>query len=241
MGEPSVDSCFAVLRDLRNLLRVAEDDLDEHDIAALTNIMTALQMQLDQLGRAKRIRRATAAEMTAFIVSEIIPPKEEKKPVKQNLLLPGGVEARVRARAQGKCELCGTEFRLGVHHIIARASGGLDHEDNLALLCRTCHNEVEDGNFTGRASLLRQKHTTPALDPEVLKDRADKAAATRARNMAMQVHADAELDAWDKWAGMTRQTTPYLTLEEASAIKRPEKDWYVTVYGAGRHARITPE
>ena len=174
MAESSVDNVFSTLLDLKNQLHEAEDDLAEHDIIAISNIITVLQMQLDQLRRAKRTRHASADEMAAFIVSETLHPKEEKKPMKQNMLLPGGVEARVRARAQGKCELCGTEFRLGVHHVIARAAGGLDHEDNLALLCRTCHNEVEDGGYTSRASLLRGKSIANAVDPETTKARCRK-------------------------------------------------------------------
>jgi 5-methylcytosine-specific restriction endonuclease McrA len=241
MAESSVNSVFATLHDLQNQLHEAEDDLGDHDIVAISNIITVLQMQLDQLRRAKRTRHASADEMADFIISEILHPKEEKNPVKQNLLLPGGVEAHVRARAQGKCELCGTEFRLGVHHIIARAAGGLDHEDNLALLCRTCHNAVENDGYTSRASLLRGKSVANAVDPETTKARSEKAAETRARNLSEQARADAELATWDIWAGMTSATVPVFALEDAVKIRRPEKPWHVIVYGAGRHAQIAQE
>jgi hypothetical protein len=240
MDESCVDNIFAALRAIQSQLREVDDNLSEYDITAFVNIITTVQMQLDKLQRARRVRRASTDEMTAFIVAEIIHPKEEKKTMKQSLLLPGGLEAKVRARAQGKCELCDAEFRLGVHHIVARAKGGLDHEDNLALLCHSCHNEVEEENFISRASLLRRKGSTP-IDPEIAKARAEKAAATRASNLAAQSRANAELEAWDEWSDMTSATVPYLTLEEVAEVERPEKYWHVFVYGAGRHARIAPE
>ncbi len=45
----------------------------------------------------------------------------------------------IKAERGAKCELCGSVNNLDLHHIIARKNGGKDLEDNLQLLCRTCH------------------------------------------------------------------------------------------------------
>lgn len=51
---------------------------------------------------------------------------------------------RIRARANGVCEMCG---RLGheVDHIIPLAAGGSNEDSNLRFLCRPCHLDVTHG------------------------------------------------------------------------------------------------
>jgi hypothetical protein len=234
---------FDTLHNLMDQLRNNPDDITDDDLATLAGIAADLELTINHLRRVRRERPATVRAMMNFIVAEMAPPpsKKEESIVKRNTLLPGGVEAGVRRRAQGKCELCGAEFRLGIHHIMPRAAGGLDHEDNLALLCHTCHDEVEDEAIVSRAELLRYKRQSGQPAAEVQQDRAAKAAATRAMNLAAEVREDRELTEWDRWTTMTQYAVPWLTLEEAIAFKRPEKAWHVTVYGAGRHAHITPE
>jgi hypothetical protein len=50
------------------------------------------------------------------------------------------------AREHGKCQLCGKEFSKGngshIHHVISRAQGGTDREQNLALLHERCHSKL---------------------------------------------------------------------------------------------------
>ena len=158
--------------------------------------------------------------------------------MKKSVILP---EAAVRRRASGKCELCGAEFNLGLHHIIARQDGGLNHEDNLILLCRRCHDRIEDRKYISRADLFRGESSKPEPSADVRKSRAEKAAATRAANVAAQLDEVAELETWDIWSGMTAGSVPVLTPEQAAQVKRPEKSWHVIVYGAGRHAGISQE
>lgn len=39
-----------------------------------------------------------------------------------------------------ECVLCGSNSPTDVHHIISRAQGGKSELNNLATLCRSCHN-----------------------------------------------------------------------------------------------------
>lgn len=159
--------------------------------------------------------------------------------MKTTMLLPGGVEAKVRRRAEGKCELCGSEYMLTPHHLIKRVDGGLDHEDNLALLCRKCHNLVEDAGYNSRYDLLRMGRSLldkpKLIDPDEAQSRADKAAATRAAHYAETLRQNAEIEAWDRWKYATN-AVPILTLDEVAQIPVPEKPWHVWVYGGG-HSR----
>jgi hypothetical protein len=49
------------------------------------------------------------------------------------------VKAFVRFRDKHKCQQCGREEHLEVHHIQHRADGGSDRPDNLVCLCHECH------------------------------------------------------------------------------------------------------
>ncbi len=49
------------------------------------------------------------------------------------------LKERIKAKRGAKCEYCGNVKQLDLHHIIARKHQGDDTEDNLLLLCRTCH------------------------------------------------------------------------------------------------------
>lgn len=47
-----------------------------------------------------------------------------------------------------QCQACRKRYSkksgiLGLHHIIPRAEGGLDDDDNLVLLCAPCHDIIE--------------------------------------------------------------------------------------------------
>lgn len=45
----------------------------------------------------------------------------------------------IKAERGAKCEQCGSLGKLDLHHITPRKRKGKDTEDNLQLLCRTCH------------------------------------------------------------------------------------------------------
>ena len=49
------------------------------------------------------------------------------------------VKAFVRFRDKHKCQQCGSEERLEVHHIQHREDGGSNRPDNLVCLCHECH------------------------------------------------------------------------------------------------------
>jgi RNA-directed DNA polymerase len=46
-------------------------------------------------------------------------------------------------RSNGKCEVCGTDQEVEVHHVKARKRGGTNVLKNLIPLCRTCHRRAE--------------------------------------------------------------------------------------------------
>jgi hypothetical protein len=52
----------------------------------------------------------------------------------------------VRERAQGKCEVCGREARLDIHH----KDFGKDNHDpeNLQVVCRSCHKKMHYAHST---------------------------------------------------------------------------------------------
>ncbi|MEL7039630.1 MAG: group II intron reverse transcriptase/maturase [Cyanobacteria bacterium J06592_8] len=49
------------------------------------------------------------------------------------------LKQKIKAERGAKCEQCGSVNHLDLHHIVARKHNGRDVEDNLQLLCRTCH------------------------------------------------------------------------------------------------------
>lgn len=58
--------------------------------------------------------------------------------------LPEGIRQRVRQRAGNRCEYCLSHQdyvmgRLQIDHVIPRAKGGSDTEDNLCLACELCN------------------------------------------------------------------------------------------------------
>ena len=62
---------------------------------------------------------------------------------KYKKMLPGYAK-----RFRYTCQACGRRFSvqsnvLSIHHIIPRREGGTDDFDNLILLCKPCHDEIE--------------------------------------------------------------------------------------------------
>jgi group II intron reverse transcriptase/maturase len=49
------------------------------------------------------------------------------------------LKEKIKAERGAKCEQCGSLGKLDLHHIVSRKNKGKDTEDNLQLLCRTCH------------------------------------------------------------------------------------------------------
>ena len=63
--------------------------------------------------------------------------KEPLKPVSR--YIPTKVRKRVLERANGRCELCGREGKLELHHFFPPSMGGASHPSNLIALCPECH------------------------------------------------------------------------------------------------------
>ena len=49
------------------------------------------------------------------------------------------LKEKIKAERGAKCERCGSLNHLDLHHIISRKDKGKDVEENLQLLCRSCH------------------------------------------------------------------------------------------------------
>jgi len=62
-------------------------------------------------------------------------------------------------KRDGCCQMCGTEERLSVDHIVPRHLGGDDNPNNLQVLCSSC-NSSKGGRFFDRA---RTPPTLPGL------------------------------------------------------------------------------
>ncbi len=53
---------------------------------------------------------------------------------------------KLEKKANKKCEECGSEKNLEIHHIIPRQYGNLNDISNLQLLCHGCHNKKPISN-----------------------------------------------------------------------------------------------
>jgi 5-methylcytosine-specific restriction endonuclease McrA len=49
---------------------------------------------------------------------------------------------RVLKRDDWRCQLCGAQTQLQVHHLQSRAQFGADVEDNLFTVCAACHRAI---------------------------------------------------------------------------------------------------
>lgn len=56
----------------------------------------------------------------------------------------------VLAKAKHRCQKCGSNYALQIDHIIPRAKGGTDLEENLRVLCRSCNQRAAIEDFGQR-------------------------------------------------------------------------------------------
>ena len=52
---------------------------------------------------------------------------------------------QVLRRDGWRCQRCGSQTELQVHHLQARSQSGDDSELNLITLCAACHRRIHDG------------------------------------------------------------------------------------------------
>lgn len=214
-----------------------DSDTDHHTYATIINYCDCLERDAQRIRniaerrqRSLYQRMATEREMTTYIVKQVT---KEEPTMKKATDIAGGYKAAALRQAEGKCELCGQEWRLSVHHIIPRTDGGLSEPENLIVLCTTCHDEVEDCDYHSRKDVLSHKRSREvSMRPVAGPTPAEKAAITRQENIAKQQQADAELNTWaEAWDGLFAKCVQYVPLGE----KPPANpDWYVIVYGSGK-------
>ena len=79
------------------------------------------------------------------------------------------VKAFVRFRDKHRCQQCGREEHLEVHHIQHREDGGSDRPDNLICLCHKCHYEHHNnGLVLKKFNNLKRKNAVTLRDCAVM-------------------------------------------------------------------------
>jgi 5-methylcytosine-specific restriction endonuclease McrA len=241
---------------LGSALNIRDIRISENVLSEMMEICTDVEQNavaLKRIAERKRhdvrlenARYRTETEMVQFIAQQIEEkPVRIKKPPSKDLL-PGGVRWAAMKNAKGKCEVCETDYHLTAHHIVPRDEGGLDEPDNIAILCSTCHDEIECLGYRSRAEIHRHvpaRHIgiEPQAEPEAEAEPTDTAAKRAATREANQAHELIEAHVLEEWAGqwgnVIDRTVQYLPLG-APEPARPEKPWHVAVYGAGRHSSL---
>lgn len=81
-------------------------------------------------------------------------------------------------RAKGKCELCGFERPLSLHHIFGRPSRGIEEsEDTCIMLCKSCHqgtygvHGAKGGALNKRVKILAQKRMLKKYSEEEVRQK----------------------------------------------------------------------
>lgn len=69
----------------------------------------------------------------------------KSKEIVDDRMIPKIIKLKVWRRDKGKCSHCGSREKLHYHHIQHYAEGGMHTEENLTLLCATCHAEEHKG------------------------------------------------------------------------------------------------
>ena len=61
-----------------------------------------------------------------------------------------------------RCEMCGSEEGLEVHHIIPVSCGGSDDESNLKVLCGKCHTAIhnKDRSYLTKMGIAKMKQNS---------------------------------------------------------------------------------
>lgn len=80
--------------------------------------------------------------------------KARKTKIKTGRYIPKSVKEKVRAKADGKCEICGSRRHLEFEHKIPFAKGGTNGVDNIKLYCRSCNQRSAIKEF-GREKMAR--------------------------------------------------------------------------------------
>lgn len=239
--EDAMQTINSVAAEIEALRLNSERDAAHADMSAIVDLCADCERAATRAKHSATRKRdtysapASTQRMVSFIVNEVMRPEEPT--MKKKTIIPGGIEAAVLRRAEGKCELCKTEFHLSPHHIIPRSDGGLTNLDNLIALCKRCHDEVEDQGYRTRAEVLRHERRTTPRPPTRTEDEqrsiAEKAAATRAANVAKQRTEAEELAEWDAQYSGFWKYVPYIKFGDPIPAPRP---WEIVVYGGGKSA-----
>jgi HNH endonuclease len=65
----------------------------------------------------------------------------------ENTATPEWLRRTILARDHHRCQACGADGPLHVHHIVFRSQGGLTRDDNLVTTCLACHGLIHSGRL----------------------------------------------------------------------------------------------
>jgi 5-methylcytosine-specific restriction endonuclease McrA len=223
---PSDDDALA---DVTRLVDLCRDT--NHAITYILHKAETLQGELR-----KRVR--TVNEMVTVIVREMerTDPMRTSKRATTKEIYAGGGKAQALKQAGGRCEVCGAEFDLTPHHIIARAEGGLPDAENMIVLCKPCHDSVEPMGYHTRAEVLRHdpSRTIPLAPRRATREAEEERDAKQTAKLKEQEDVD-------KWAEQFPDPAGHIYRLGEPEQERPVKSWHVIVYGSGRHSRLAQE
>lgn len=80
----------------------------------------------------------------------LLKPKKKKK---KKVRISEEVYNKVLERDNHRCRLCYSTWWLQIHHIIYRSQGGKHIEENLMMLCKSCHDKVHSSKKTWQVKL----------------------------------------------------------------------------------------
>lgn len=239
--EEVLDSLRTANRMLQGLRRSPDiDDQDEARYADIVELCSDVSEYAGEIAgiarrRSRELRRTsrTEREMIGLIVRAIEDEKPMRKHPSTNDVEAGGVKAKAIRHAGGKCELCGTTFFLTCHHIISRDEGGLNEEENLIVLCKSCHDEIEDQGYQTRAEIKR--HVLPAkvyIGTSVAARGLTEAEERKAQKAREERAESEEVANWaEKWGDGFWRHVPYIALGDPVP---PTPEWCLRVYGGQR-------
>jgi hypothetical protein len=235
-----------VIENLHNAVRILQNlpqRTDDPDLSAVyyTNVMELCADVIEQAevirgNTRKRLRDLqreprTERQMLNLIVTALEPAPMKTKPTLQTIEA-GGEKAKTLRLADGRCELCHAEWNLTYHHILPRAEGGLNCQENYIVLCKSCHDEIEDKGYRSREAIKRHVRSDavplPELEPNSAAERkVNKAQAERQETAQVTKWAERFGDGF--W--------PHVPVIHLGELPPSNPEWHLWVYGGTRRHR----
>jgi hypothetical protein len=120
---------------------------------------------------------------------------------------------------------------LTYHHIVPRAEGGLNFAENFMVLCKPCHDEIEDKGYRSREAIKR--HTPYIVEvPMATEIKIDAAEIRKAEKLKAEQAEAVQVSDWaGQWGEGFWRHVPYVKLGQ---LPPPDPAWYAVVYGGAK-------